>query len=172
MPVIRRFDEFLTGPFKRSLLQKYKQFQILSEGDLQSNAWLLIRRFIARYPKEDYTVHNLRYCRATHSFPDLLVFRRKRPFVVIELKEKRNLSSSVASRDWKKLEKARTKLHAKRGYLVFLGRYGVRRNLERPRGKNIFEIAISLETEFHSACRVNEWDKEFRRKAKYIDRPN
>src|SRR5439155_7032018 len=80
----------------------------------------LIRDFFARYdPKYvRFRVLNKPYLRALTTYPDLVIFKRQKPWVVIELKEQRQLSRVAAQKEWFKLIKARNSLQPKRVDLI------------------------------------------------------
>lgn len=87
---------------RRRLLRDLRQRRIASEADLQSCAYFHLRQFLAGDPK--WTVLNRAYVRDTSVFPDLVLRRRGRTRVVIELKEKRTLKTAWFKADVAKLQ--------------------------------------------------------------------
>ena len=74
---------------RRQIVRDLKQRRIASEADLQSCVYFHLRRFLTRDTR--WTILNRAYVRDTLAFPDLVLRRRGRTRVVIELKEKRTL---------------------------------------------------------------------------------
>lgn len=171
---IVRFHEFMRGPFKDSIRRVYKSYGIFCEADLQALAWHQVHQFLRRNEetKGKFRVLNkpfLRDCKGT--YPDLVVFRGKKPWVVIELKESRKLTMASASAEREKLLNARDKLDHERGYLVYVARYGEKRALHGPKGEgnayHFFEVPVVLK-ETMSDIEIREWAKEFRAWSKFV----
>ena len=86
---IREFNKYIRKELKKEILDSYLHYQILSEADLQYQVCKLISSFLNKYDKEwmKYKVVNKPYLKGLGIHPDLIVFRREKPWVVIELKE-------------------------------------------------------------------------------------
>jgi hypothetical protein len=170
---IKDFHRFIRGPFKDSVYRAFRSHHIFCEADLQSFAWQKVRNFLEKHEEKPgkFRVLNkpfLRECSGT--YPDLVVFRRTVPWVVVELKESRLLTASAATKEKNKLLDARKVLHPKRGYLVYVARYGNRRAVPGPKGKGarfFFEVPIVLE-ERMSKAEIGEWRETFRLWSKYV----
>ena len=130
---VDQFHRFMRGKFADAIRKRYKSHEILCEADLQSFAWLEIRRFLRRNEERPNTFRILNKpffdFKEYRIFPDLVVFKKKSPWVLIELKESKSLPGKVAVAEHDKLLLARgvLKKKPKRGYLVYVARYGDRR---------------------------------------------
>jgi len=117
-----------------------------------------------------FRVLNKPYLRALTTYPDLVIFKRQKPWVVIELKEQRQLSRVAAQKEWLKLIKARNALHPKRGYFIYVARKGSRKVLSGPKGDGarfFFEVPIVLEHVWTPA-KIDAWKIERRLWARYV----
>jgi hypothetical protein len=176
---IKDFHNFMRGPFAKSIERAYKSHHIFCEADLQSVAWYEISRFLRRHEeaKGKFRVLNkpfLRDCKKT--FPDLVVFRKRKPWVVIELKESKRLMLASAAAERQKLAEARRVLNHKRGYLVYVARTGERRALHGPKGKNnayhFLEVPIILSLmPDQDQGKVAAWVEKFKSWSKYVIDP-
>jgi hypothetical protein len=118
-------------------------------------------------------VLNKPFLRDCKTYPDLVVFRRKKPWAVIELKESKKLTMASASAERKKLMKARRRLDHKRGYLVYVARDGEDRVLHGPKGKeayHFFEVPVVLSLSMKKT-EIKDWRDEFRLWSKYVIHP-
>lgn len=175
-PGIKEFDAFLTDTFVKQIRTDYEELKILSEADLQARAWLLIRDFLRPYDptEKKLRVLNKLYLRRLGIHPDLAILRRKKPWVLIELKERRKLTTRSAKKERNRLLKAKKHLHPrpKRGYLVWVARWGNSKVLTGPKGpgaKFFFEVPIVLR-ETRTAEYVSKWEREFSMWAKYVEK--
>lgn len=171
---IREFNKYIRKELKKEILDRYLHYQILSEADLQYQVCKLISSFLNKYDKEwiKYKVVNKPYLKGLGIHPDLVVFRRETPWVVIELKEGKILKSKSAKKERKRLLKSRKAFSAKRGYLLYTTRYGDEKALKGHKGKGarfFFEIPIVLET-ILTKERIVGWERDFRKWAKYSDK--
>jgi len=101
-------------------------------------------------------------------FPDVVVLKDRKPWVLIELKESRRLGHA-ALRERSKLETMRKKLMASRAYLLHIGRRGAHKALrgaKKSYGYWFFEIPISLERAKVPLESIKEWETKFRKLAK------
>ena len=168
---IKEFHRFMRGPFVTSIRKAFKSHQIFCEADLQSFAWRKIKNFLERHEeaKRKFRVLNKPFLRDCGTYPDLVVFRRKTPWVVIELKESKIMKEASAGKERNKLLQAKKVLQPKRGYLVYVARHGENRAIHGPKGKGgyyFFEVPIVLEQSM-SKVKVKEWTQEFKLWAKY-----
>jgi hypothetical protein len=173
---IAQFHNFMRNSFRDSILRAYKSHKIFCEADLQSLAWLEIRQFLRRNEEATgkFRVLNKPFLRdCNNTYPDLVVFRRKRPWAVIELKESRRMTVASASAERRKLMKARKKLGHKRGYLVYVARDGDDRALHGPKGEaayHFFEVPVVLSRTMDEVAR-KDWRDEFKLWSKYMRHP-
>jgi hypothetical protein len=172
---LAQFHTFMRGSFRDSIRSAYKSHRIFCEADLQAFAWYEIRQFLRRNEetKGKFRVLNKPFLRDCKTYPDLVVFRRKKPWAVIELKESKKLTLASASAERKKLTKARKKLDHKRGYLVYVARDGENRVLHGPKGKaayHFFEVPIVLSLNMKKP-EIRAWRDEFRLWSKYVIHP-
>ncbi|MGH9858972.1 MAG: hypothetical protein ACRD5F_02990 [Candidatus Acidiferrales bacterium] len=170
-PGIKEFHAFLRGPFRKSIRETYEKYLILSEADLQAFAWSLIVEFFRENDPTGrrFRVLNKPYCKDLRIHPDLAVFKRSKPWVLVELKERRKLSVRSAKREWKRLIRAREHLCPKRAYLVYVARYGDSKALDGPKGKGaryFFELPIVLEDSW-TRERIQAWEPEFKKWSKF-----
>ncbi len=170
-PGIKELHNFMMSDFAKGLRKEYFGFEILSEADLQTVAWRLIREFIdSRGSSRKFKVLNKPYFKDLRIHPDLAIFYKDKPVVLIELKEGKRLSERTAKKEWKRLIQIKEKTKAKRGYLAYVARWGIGKTLKGRKGKGakyFFEVPVTLE-EVHTKAEVAEWEERFRRKAKYI----
>jgi hypothetical protein len=172
---IIQFHRFMRGDFARSIRSAYQSHKIFCEADLQAFAWYEIRKFLRRNEeiKGKFRVLNKPFLRDCKTYPDLVVFRRKKPWAIVELKESKKLTLASASAERKKLIKARKKLDHKRGYLVYVARDGEDRVLHGPKGKaayRFFEVPIVLFPKM-TKPEIVAWRDEFRLWSKYVMHP-
>jgi hypothetical protein len=92
---INKFHNFVMNFLSKEVFERYWNFDILSEADLQSIVWEVLFNFLKKYDPERklFKILNKPYLkrgqkhRALH--PDIVVFKRRKPWIVIELKEGR-----------------------------------------------------------------------------------
>jgi len=169
---IVQFHRFMRGNFAESIRKAYRTHEIFCEADLQSFAWHKIRLFLANNEEAPgkFRVLNKPFLREAKTYPDLVVFRRRKPWVVIELKESRKFLQRSAAAEWEKLLGAKKILEPKRGYLVYVARIGTKRAVLGAKGKGayyFFEVPIVL-SQCMSNAEVKKWTVEFRRWSKYM----
>jgi len=171
-PGIKELHRFIRDNFEKELRDAYVRYSIASEADLQAIAWLLLREFLKAYdPTETkLKVLNKPYFKDLGIHPDLAVFRKGKPWVLLELKERKKLTALSARKEWKRLIKAKELLRPKRAYLVYVARWGSGKVLTGPKGagaKFFFEIPITLE-DVWLPRRIEEWERGFRKWSKYV----
>jgi hypothetical protein len=174
---IREFDTFIRGEFRKRIREAYKFPEIFCESDLQSLAWTLIRDFVNQSGDGKMRVLNRPYFKDLKLYPDLVVFKRNKPWVVVELKEKKQMGSSSIEKEKKKILRVRDKIrrihakHPKRGYLIWVSRYATVQVMKGPKGdgaKFYFEIPIALD-EWMSDEEIREWyEKRFKPFARFM----
>ncbi len=168
---VKDFHAFVKGPFAKQIRQAYEELRILSEGDLQAHAWFLIQEYFQQTDPtgKRFKVLNKPYFKDIHIHPDIAVFRRKKPWVLLELKERKRLTYRSARREWERLIRAREILRPKRGYLVSVARYANGTVLHGPKGSGaryFFEVPIILEESWMPE-RIAQWEQSFRKWSKF-----
>jgi hypothetical protein len=100
-PGIKEFDTFLRNEFSKRIRESYEKLEILSEADLQAHAWLRIRQFFNEFKESGhrFRVLNKPYFREAGIHPDLGVFKRRKSWVLIELKERKKVSERHARKE-------------------------------------------------------------------------
>ena len=174
---IREFDAFIRGDFKKEIRKAYKSPEIFCESDLQSLAWSLLRDFVRRSGDGKMRVLNRPYFKDLKLYPDLVVFRRNKPWVVVELKEKKQMGTSSIEKEKNKILHVRDKvrdIHAKypkRGYLIWVSRYATEQAMKAPKGdgaKFYFEVPVALD-EWMSDDEIGEWyEAKFKPFARFV----
>lgn len=168
---IMRFHHYLKNELRICILEKYWNLDILSEADLQAVVWQLVSEFLKVHDPEGamFNVLNKPFLKNLHVHPDIIVFRHRKPWVVIELKESKLLKPKTAQRERVRLLKSREAFHAKRGYLLYVARYGEGKVIHGPKGAGahyFFEIPIVLQS-VHTLASIKKWEKEFKYWSKY-----
>src|SRR5438093_4809080 len=128
-PAIRAFTRFLRRDLKGSIVRAARRHQILSEADLQTFCCLRISRWIKRRDYQRvFRVTNKQFLVESGTYPDIVVFRKDRPWAVIELKEQRLLKISVEMEEANKLKAIRVSYEsilrkmAPSTYIIYLER--------------------------------------------------
>ena len=157
--------------FSKEIRKAYDNFLILTEADLQAHASVSIRKFFDRFNSatQKYKVFNQPQLKVQNikMYPDIVVFKRRKPWIIVELKEVRELKQRARDKVVDRLEKAKTAFHVKRGYLVWVARYGN----ERVRAGRFFvELPITLE-QFRLPDDIRSWELERDKWTKYSDSP-
>ena len=169
---INEFHKFVKGELSIKILDYYQNLKILSEADLQSIVWKLLTEFIQENdPKpEIFKVLNKPYLKGLKIHPDIVIFRKDIPWVIIELKEKRILNKRSAFSEQERLLQNKNEIRAKRGYLLYVARSGDGAVLQGKKTESasrfFFEIPIILENVLtHSDFK--RWEKEFKTWSKF-----
>jgi hypothetical protein len=151
-PGVRDFHRFVKEKFKEQVLARYKKHKILTEADLQAYAFEFLCKFFRRNDptRKRFKVLNKPFFKEIGIHPDIAVFKREKPWVLFEIKERRDLPERVARKERERLIKARKTLDAppKRAYLLYAIRYGRKKVLRGPKAEGaryFFEIPIVLQ---------------------------
>ena len=171
---LKDFDKFVKNKLPKYLLHDYLNYKIISEADLQSIVWNYISAFIKENPEKisDFKVLNKPYLKELKIHPDIIVFRKNKPWVIMELKESKKLKPKSAIKELERLLEVRRHFgkSVKRGYLLFVTRYGEEKILRGPKGRGarfFFEVPISLEAHFPDNMEIKTWESDFKSWAKY-----
>jgi hypothetical protein len=170
---IRDFDSFVKDSLKEQLLERYKSLEILTEADLQAYAFLsLLEYFRSRGSAGTrFKVLNKPYFKEVHTYPDIAVFKREKPWALFELKERLHLPPRIAQKERKKLLTARRTLalSPKRAYFLYAIPRAGKKVLEGPKGEGaryFFEVPIVLADVWPSEA-IETWERRRKRWAKY-----
>jgi hypothetical protein len=175
MASIMAFDLFLRTVLCKRLFKSYRNFEILSEADLQAHAWMHSKRFLRKLQSDPskFDVLNKLYLRDLRIHPDLVATRFRKPWICVELKEAGRIVPTAIGEDWIRLNDARRKLKAHRGYLIYLVRHSGRpfpkpRNFPeiKERRTCLIPIVISMEDRI-PAKEFQTWNDEFKRRSTY-----
>ena len=169
---IKSFDEFVKKDLRKELIHRYQSYEIFSEADLQALVGQLLKAFIEQYDTkpERFMVLHKPYLKDLRIHPDLVIFRKGLPWIAIELKETKKANTSSATKDYLRILNVRSKFKSlKRGFLVYLSRYGDTTDLKKPKQGNrfIFPVPVILE-EFFPEDEVKKWEQGFKKWAKYV----
>ena len=172
-PGIKEFHNFIENEFTMQIRDSYENFEILSEADLQALAWHLLREFFAQYPTgKIYKVLNKPYFKNLGLHPDIAILRRRKPWVLMELKERKRMTVRIARRERDRLIRARMLLkpRPKRGYLIYVaprGKEQVLHGRKEPGARYFFEVPITLD-QYWVLERIHRWQREFKRWSKFV----
>lgn len=177
---IKQLDRFVKQDLAKLLLESYEQHDILSEADLQAIAYRALTDYlIQRDPnRRAFRIFNLLYLKDLHIHPDIVICRRNKPWVLLELKEgSRRLTERFVKKERERLINARDffrrcGLKIRRGYLIYVAPFGDRSVLSGPKGRGahyFFEVPILL-CEHWTDERVKQWISTFRERAKFMVR--
>ncbi len=171
---LKTLDQFVKNKLRKYLLQDYLNYKIISEADLQSIVWNYIIDYLKHnHDREsDFKVLNKPYLKTLRIHPDIVVFRKTKPWVIFELKESNHLKPKSAERERARLLKVKRYFgkSVKRGYLMSVTRYGEEKVLQGPKGRGarfFFEVPISLEAHFAERIDIKTWENEYKKWAKY-----
>jgi len=126
-----------------------------------------------------HKVLNKPYLKEINIHPDIIVFRRNKPWVVMELKEGKKLKELAASRDFRRLVKVREHFKQKRyairrGYLFHVSRYSsdnIIKTSDSKLPRFLYEVSVTL-GKILSYEEMKAWEAEFKKWAKYISNPS
>jgi len=168
---IRQVHQFLTQEMPRRVVIRYRNLKILNESDFSREATNRIAKFLRQdsNPKR-LSVSNCLYCKPSKTYPDIVILKRNKPWVIIELKEKRKLDAATLASEKSKMLHQHEALRTKRGYFIYLARYGKHRLLRRKLeyGYWFYEVPITLERNASmSPSEVASWEKTFKKLNRY-----
>ena len=120
----RDIENFIENEFLKKISRelKYEKFGIVSEADLQSVAYLYLKKYLDRDPR--YKLYNKIYLTQSRKsngvYPDMAILRKiAQPRIAIEFKERHRLEKRYVISDMKKLYGLKGMQH---GYLIYLTR--------------------------------------------------
>jgi hypothetical protein len=171
---IPQVHRFLTKDVPPRVVTRFREFKLLNESDFSRE----VTNRIARFLKQDddptrLTVTNCLYHQPSKTYPDITIRKRNKPWVIVELKEKRKLDTRTLESEKSKMQRQHRILGTKRGYFVYLARYGKHRLLRNKEeyGYWFYEVPITLERNANMTPEeVQLWEKKFRSANKYKGR--
>lgn len=177
---IKEIHKFISVDLKSKILEKYKNYEIVSEADLQSHVWQILTKYFADNEEKPgrYKVLNKPYLKEVRIHPDLVIFRKDKPFIIIELKEWRKPKQEAADKELNRLIEVKKhfienhEYKIKRGYLIYLSWHKIDKIIEGPKGegaKYFFEIPIVDEN--FIKFELKKWKIGFKKWAKYTKKP-
>lgn len=178
---IKEFQIFVKGTLSDEILERYKKFQILCEADLQCHVWQLLNDYFFNdvRTKNMICVLNRPYLKEIGIHPDIVIFRRKKPWIIFELKEWKKPKQRSAVKDFDRILSAKKHFSdsynykLQRGYLLYVSRRKVE-NLftatNKPDLHYINEVPIILEDHMNQ-IEIHKWEHQFGQWAKYISKP-
>lgn len=180
-PGVKELDKYIRGELSKEISKRYRSFLILSEADLQSHMCQLLTDFLKEQESKTglHKVLNKPYLKELNIHPDLVIFRRGRPWIVIELKEGKRLKGITASREYERLIKVKEHFLQKgrsyrirRGYLFHVSRYESYETIKKAiSGRRfLYEVAVVLK-DFFTDEELKQWEQEFKKWAKYVSNP-
>jgi len=167
-PSIKEAHAYLTNYLKKEIFRRYRSYLILSEADLQAHVWQILSDFFSNNESEEglHKVLNKPYIKELNIHPDLVVFKRDEPRIVIELKEKQEIKEKDAYKDYQRLLKMKDHFKpVQRCYFLYVSRYGSGKILPSKRG--FFEVPIVLE-DLLTTSEIKEWEDGRKQWAKYV----
>ena len=123
-----QIHNFIIKKLVTKLKNDCKKLRILTEGDLQSVAYYFLRSYIQKQSKKKvWRILNKPYIRSVKkrrkgkigTFPDIVIFQKNRPRIVIELKEARRIKERAINYDLWKIKRLK-KSGIRRAYLILL----------------------------------------------------
>ena len=183
---IKEIDNFISTELKATIFERYYQYEILSEADLQSHIWqILYDYFRAKEEKKGtFTIHSNNYLKDLRAHPDLIIFRKSKPYIIIELKEWRTVNpnkwsnsrkSIAAKKDFQRLLNAKKhfwEVHhykIKRGYFLYISWEQIKFQEEKVKGEGArFLFPIRLVNEGFTF--EKDWKEKFKKRSKYISK--
>jgi len=169
---IRELHTFLTNELPPHVLSRYKRFKILNEADFSREVTSRIARFLRRDDDPArLSVANCLYCEPSNTYPDIVIRKREKPWVIVELKEKRRLDAAMMAAEKSKMLRQHDALRTtKRGYFMYLARFGKHRQMKTKGvyGHWFYEVPITLERNGNMEVeQIIEWEKTFKKRNRY-----
>lgn len=177
---IKVVQNFILGTLCEEILKRYKTFQILDEADLQCHVWQILND---HFMNDDITNNMIRvlnkpYFKEVGIHPDIVIFKRNKPWIIIELKEWKKTKPKSANKEFERIINAKKHFYKKygyklqRGYLLYVARkkeeFEIPLSL-KPYKHYIHEVAIIQK--FNNLKEQKEWENKFKQWSKYKTKP-
>jgi len=140
---------------------------------MPGRSYVDILRQFRKFNNERVFVLNKPYFKKFNLYPDIVVFKREKPWVLIELKEMRLFNDRSANKEREKILRLRRLIkdtqakYPRQGYLIWVARKGKGKIFYGPKGEGarfLFTIPIILNMENE---KLEKWREIFRRFSKY-----
>ena len=178
---IKEFQIFVKGKLSTDILERYKTFQILCEADLQCHVWQILNDYFSNddRTKKMICVLNRPYLKEIGIHPDIVIFRRKKPWIIFELKEWKKPKQRSAVKDFDRILNAKKHFSDKynyrlqRGYLLYVSRRKVENLFTATNKPDLHYInAVPIILEDHmKPTEIFKWEQKFAQWSKYITKP-
>ncbi len=140
---VRTVEDFIRRGLPSKLQNDLRALKMVRESDLESSIYFHIRSFLER--DDNWCVLTRKHAKRTGHFIDVLLFKREKPRIALELKWNRD---AVDSKDLGSLRKAIHKLNVNRAYYIATitnGQLSSRKTFKVPiERQNILGIFIPL----------------------------
>lgn len=146
---------YITKKILELIFHDYNEYKIFSEADFQSVLYFHLNSFVEENDKRNnILILNKPFLKNLRIHPDLLLFKNKKPWVVIEIKEKTKINPNMVKEDDRIIQvKSHNKNCLKRCYFISIALREDKRIEKSMETSNYFyEIPISLEN--------NGWGKD------------
>jgi hypothetical protein len=168
---LRNLHAFIVKKLPGRLLRRYKRYEILNERELE----FLVSKEIKRFVRQDdekgrLSVHNCLFLKDSRTYPDVIVMKKGKPWIVIELKEKGNIQEVTVFDERAKILHIKEHSGLKRAYVMYIGRWGKHRKIGGPKGEFrhwFYEVPITLERAGMPPRKIDEFELELRKRNKY-----
>jgi len=162
--------DYLRGSkFRRHLVGRYEKFEILAEGGLRTAVAQSLDHMLSKLGEnaKSYRVTCETHLAGTNVIPDILIWRKEKPYIWIELKDTRTFNRVAAVADWNKLQTFCPKYPTiKAGYLIYVARRDSEFPIKRSRATlRFWPIPIVLQTSMD--CDFEEWNNKYKGLAHY-----
>ncbi|MBA7469478.1 hypothetical protein ES707_04749 [subsurface metagenome] len=172
-----QIHNFIIKKLVTKLKNDCKKLRILTEGDLQGVIYYFLRAYIQKQSKKKvWRILNKPYIRSVKkrkkgkvskigTFSDIVVFRKNRPKIVIELKEANRIKESSINYDLWKIKRFK-KSGIKKGYLILLTQTNEHdriewfKNIKIKKGKFSVHTIMINPRQFLNKQKLNEWKKK------------
>ena len=170
---VKDLHEFITNQLSNRVLRLYKSHHIITEADLQSHVHHMLSSFISkRESKHGYNkVLNKPFFKELQLYPDIVIFRNKKPWIIFELKEKKKVNKDKLQIEYNDFRREKKHFKSlKRGYLLYVAYRGTGKCQVKPKKEDkgfFYEIPIVMESKIKSKFKLDKWIDNRKFWAKY-----
>ena len=172
-----QIHNFIIKKLVTKLKNDCRKLRILTESDLQGVIYYFLRGYIQKQSKKKvWRILNKPYIRSVKkrkkgkiskigTFPDIVIFQKNRPKIVIELKEAKRIKESSINYDLWKIKRLK-KTGIRRAYLILLTQTNEYDKIEWFNSIKIKKGKFSIHTIminprlFSNKRKFNEWKKK------------
>lgn len=174
-----QIHKFITKRLVTKLKNDCKKLRILTEGDLQGVIYYFLRAYIQKQSKKKvWRILNKPYIRSVKkrkkgkiskigTFPDIVIFQKNRPRIVIELKEANRIRERAINYDLSKIKRLK-KSGIRKAYLILLTQSNEHDKIEWfnriqiKKGRFSVHIIMINPRQFLNKQKFSEWKKRSR----------